>query len=533
MLPTVLSFIRKSLALALTLFFLQLPYSAMTQDQYWIFYKDKAGVAFNPYEYFDEKAIERRLLHNLPLDHSSDFPLNTDYTTQVENVVELAGFQSRWFNAQAVIAFPHQIEFIQSFEFVDSIVPLKRWEVKPAEKANYENSDWDLAEKNSLLRNQLENLEGEFFLQNKISGKGVRVAIFDVGFRGVDKHPAFEHIRSDGKILKTYDFVKKDEFVYDYGTHGRMVLSCIAGVYEKKMIGLATDSEFLLARTEYANREPFSEEVYWMEAAEWADKNGADIINSSLGYTHHRYFVSDMDGQKALVSRAATMAARKGILVINAMGNSGTDSWKYLAAPADADSILSIAAIDPNSLIHTSFSSFGPTADRRLKPNLTAFGHVMAAGSTGLNSTQGTSFSTPLISGFAACLKQLHPEKTAMELLQLMQESGHLYPYFDYAHGYGVPKASHFFSIKNENETPTFQLIPEEELLKIVVNKDLIDASKDYLFYHIETNKNYLSQYFVVKVSEPNVQNISLENIPKGSIIRVHYRSYTETFDVK
>ncbi len=499
------------------------------ESKYWVFYTDKKDVTFNPYAYFDAKAIERRQLQGISLFDSSDFPLNKHYTSLVENLAEQTGFESRWFNAQIVYANETQINAIQSLPFVKkTILITPSWsvpaEIKP-EDAEPESFAIDVD--SGLLQQQLANMGGEWFVENGITGKGVRVAVFDVGFKGVDEHAAFEHLRSNNRILKTYDFVKDNEFVYDYGSHGRSVLSCIAGIYQGKMIGLAPEAEFLLARTEYATREPLAEEEFWMAAAEWADRNGADIINSSLGYTHHRYFVSDMNGATSLVTRAANMAASKGILVVNSMGNSGSDSWKYLGAPADADSILSIGAIHPNTLMHTNFSSFGPTADRRLKPNLTAFGHVMAAGASELNSTMGTSFSSPLVAGFAACVKQMHPDKKVMELFDLMQQAGNLYPYFDYAHGYGVPQASKFFETDNQIAQNHFSIHNKAAEITIMVNPESIHQPKEYLYYHIETPKKYLSYYAVIQVTQEEALSIPREKLQPGSILRVHFRGQT------
>ena len=161
--------------------------------------------------------------------------------------------------------------------------------------------------------------------------------------------------------------------MFTVGIHGTMVLSCIAGIKMGKD-GIGYRSRFLLARTEI-NTEPAKEEVWWMQAVEWADKNGANVINSSLGYGKSRYYVEDMDGKQSLVSKAANMAAAKGMLVCNAMGNEGSDkAWRTLITPADADSVISVGGLNPATDKRIYFSSFGPTADGRLKPNVVAFG---------------------------------------------------------------------------------------------------------------------------------------------------------------
>src|SRR6185436_820200 len=110
-------------------------------------------------------------------------------------------------------------------------------------------------------------------------------------------------------IIATYNFISKNENVFSHNAHGLGTLSCITGILDSINIGLATGAEFLLARTEQATGEPFSEEENWLAAAEWADKHGANIISSSLGYSYQRYFNTEMNGKKSLVARAAAMAA--------------------------------------------------------------------------------------------------------------------------------------------------------------------------------------------------------------------------------
>ncbi|OPZ98138.1 MAG: Serine protease AprX [Bacteroidetes bacterium ADurb.Bin408] len=392
-----------------------------------------------------------------------------------------------------------------------------------------------------LLKKQLTRMQGQQFADNNINGKGVRIAVFDAGFPGVDKHEAFKHLRDGKKILKTWDFVKNREFVYAYSSHGTSTLSCITGIYKGIPIGLATESEFLLARTEMSNREPLSEEENWLAAAEWADKNGADIISSSLGYTYHRYFTKDMDGKKSLVTRAANMAASKGMLVINSAGNEGNTKWKFIGAPADADSVLSIGGIAPESNYRISFSSYGPTADKRMKPNVCAFGTAFVAGKVGFTTASGTSFSCPLISGFAACAWQTHRNLTNMELFKEIEKSGDLYPYFDYAHGFGVPQADYFIKCNTKSEISnippfTYEVkdgflevsitgFPEEDTLNVIT-----DEKEVLLYYNIQKPDNSLRFYYVIAVYSKKPLQIDLSKVPKGDKINLFYKRHLETY---
>jgi hypothetical protein len=306
-----------------------------------------------------------------------------------------------------------------------------------------------------------------------------------------------------------------------------MVLSCIAGMHEGKKIGLATDAEFLLARTEYKTKEPFSEEEYWLAAAEWADKNGAQIINSSLGYMHQRYFPKEMDGHTSLVSRAARMAVRKGILVVNSMGNEGAGDWKVLITPADVDSVLSIGGINPNTGYHTNFSSFGPSADHSRKPNVSAFGHVMAASSSGMEQTQGTSFSSPLVAGFAACVLSANPNYKNMHLFNEIEKSGSLYPFYDYAHGYGVPQASYFLS-KEKNENQQVRFVNTDSTIVVEVEQSVMDSGKvAILYYHIEGADGVLVKYAVIGIQQREVLILQKDSFKPGQKLRVHVNGQT------
>ncbi len=496
--------------------------STYGQQEYWVFFTDKANVEFNPYTYFDAKAIDRRIKNNIDLHHISDFPVNDNYLSEVAHLVEQTEIVSRWFNAVSVFASDDQIKHVTLLPFVDRVELMYASEGRVA---NFEDTITTEVT-DILLKEQLTSMGGDLFTKNEVTGKGVRVAVLDNGFKLVDQHAAFDHLRANNRIINTYDFIKKDDFVYDYGTHGRATLSCICGIYNGKKIGLASDVEVLLARTEYTKREPFAEEKFWLAAAEWADKNGADIISSSLGYTHHRYFTKDMDGKTSYVTRAANMAASKGILVVNSMGNEGAGNWEYMGAPADADSVLSIGAVNDKTYYHTSFSSFGPTSDKRLKPNVTAFGHVKAAGSKGLTKTQGTSFSCPLVSGFAACALQLNPDLKTMELFHKIEQSANLYPYFDYAHGYGIPQASFFLPTEKEAQE-TFRLDVREDEIVAVVLDTKINPEHNYLYYHIENNKGYLDKYAVIEVYQKEAFKFKKSDFSEGQILRVHYDGNT------
>lgn len=502
------------------------------QDAYWVYLGDKDGVSFDPYSFFDPKAISRRVQHQFDLNHIEDLPVRADYIKSVSGLVDTVIYASRWFNALGVWAAEDQIVEVGKLSFVIDIEKIE----SNAFPASTFSMNLD-SEPDPFVESQTSHLGGGIFREHGVNGKGVRIAILDAGFPGVNTHEMFEHIREDGRILKTWDFTSGNQNVYLANQHGANVLSCIAGIYDGQYYGLAPEAEFLLARTE-VRKEPFSEEIYWEAAMEWADQNGADIINSSLGYTHHRYFPEQMDGRTAFVSRAAVKAARRGILVVNAAGNEGDGSWKRIGAPADADSILTVGGINPNTGYHTSFSSYGPTSDFRLKPNVSAFGHVMAAGKADIDKTQGTSFSSPLVAGFAACVKQLSPGLTNMQLLYIIQESASLYPYYDYAHGYGIPQANFFFDKEKTDSlrtTPTFNAqIVHDEL--VVEGNELFDKilerGNDLLYLNFEKKDGVLTDYFVFKVTDRNMLRKDISLYTETKKLNIHFAGYTKTIEL-
>lgn len=501
--------------------------NAFSQDKYWVVFKNKK-TTFNPYKYFDKKAINRRIKNNLSLYDSIDFPLNPKYKATVNNIVDSISNETRWFNAIAVYADKSEIEKIKKLPFVKYIRPINLTTYLTCLEYNFDTTT--NTDKEWLRANQLDWMGVKDFEKNNITGKGVRIAIFDGGFPTVDVNPAFEHVRKNKRIIKTFDFTKKRENVYYSISHGTMVMSNICGIVNGKKLGLATDAEFLLAKTEVYT-EPFSEEENWLAAVEWADKNGADIINSSLGYTYQRYFPWDMNGT-SFVAQAANIAARKGILVVNAAGNEGDErSWKHLGTPADADSALSVGGIDPYTGVHISFSSYGPTADKRLKPNVCAFGEALVAGKNKLMPEYGTSFASPLVAGFSACAMQTRPKLTNMQLFNEIEKSANLYPYYDYAHGYGVPQAKYFTDgIKNSNSNKSFEFIDNYTSISIKI-LDNNNNGDNVLYYKIQDNNGIIDEYWAVEIKKNQSVTVNKKKY-KGKTLIAHYKGFNNSIKI-
>ena len=522
--------------------------AGMAQDKcYWVFFTDKNDTQFDPYTYFDAKAIERYRQCGADLYDISNYPLNTGYVSTVDGYATETFGESRWLNAVGITAtdenamriaqlpFVDRIQVIESSGTMASTSSLRGGTTKQSNLTSssqvgllrYARNDVPDAQY-EVLTDQLKRFGGQYFQEKGIDGKGLRICVMDGGFPKVDTHPAFKHLRDNHQILKTYNFPNKKEDVYGWSTHGTMVLSCIAGINDKgQKMGLATGAEFLLARTEI-DPEPFKEEVWWAQGAEWADKNGADIINSSLGYGKDRHWTKDMDGS-SYVAKAAQLAAEKGILICNSAGNEGDDSrWMTIITPADAENVLTVGGIDDDLVHynHISFSSYGPTADKRLKPNVVAFGHAKVANPSNDKFTDayGTSFSSPLTAGFCACAWQTKRNLTALQMKAEIEKSADLYPYFDYAFGYGVPQAAYFTGDLKPAER-SFNLVQEKDGVKIVVPK--VIENQD-VFINVEGTDGVLIGYYKV---HPDSTGIKLNNkdFGQGKKLNVCYNGFYDS----
>lgn len=502
---------------------------------YWVYFTDKKGSTFDPYSYFHHNTIERRINAGISLNEYTDYPLNETYVMSISKLCDSITIESRWMNAIKIWGCnEEQLIKINDFYFVKKVEPAFQATLQMASFNEVKTnviSDKDL----KLASKQLENMGLSAFKNAGITGRGVRVAVFDAGFPGLDKHEAFENHRAENRIVETWNFLKKNHQVYEGGKHGTMTTGCVAGISKEVQTGLAIDCELLLALTEFNIREPFREEEYWLAAAEWADKNGADIISSSLGYSFERYFYKDMNGQTSLVAKAARMATRKGILVVNSAGNEYSNPWQFIITPADVDSVLAVGGIDPETGYHISFSSIGPNSKNIMKPNVCAFGHVFTSTKNGFTQVDGTSFSCPLTAGFAACALQANPgmKGKPMDLFDLIQRNSSLYPYFDYMHGYGVPQAAKLLK-SEDDKSPTFDFdLRDDGLIIKLKETNLIDPvtqAKQPVYYHIENDKGIILDYYLITAEESEVLKFEFRLFKKGQKLMVHYNGYTASY---
>jgi subtilisin family serine protease len=366
--------------------------------------------------------------------------------TQIKQTGAKVWYSSRWYNAVLVEATAAQLTAIKALAIYKSVEFGKqlsnvRLAAKEALATKFGTEALDYGPSLS----QIQMLGVDKMHDLGYHGENMLIGVFDSGFQNSNTNTAMSPIYTENRVLGTYDFVKNEQSVYEDDSHGNNCFSIMAGYKTGGLIGPAYKASYLLYRTEDAPTETKVEEANWLVAAERADSAGVDIISTSLGYTEFdnaadNYTYAQMNGKTTLISRAATWAARVGMLVVAANGNEGNSAWKFLSAPADADSVLAVGAV--NSVrVPAIFTSFGPSADGRIKPDVSAQGvtTILSSTSSAIVGGNGTSYSTPLVAGLAAGLWQAYPHLTAQQVIQCLRRAGHLYQTPTAQLGYGVP----------------------------------------------------------------------------------------------
>ena len=443
-------------------------YAFSQYSRYILSLTDKKGTQHqlsNPSTFLSPKSIAKRTKFNISLD-STDLPVSKIYLDSILGAGKVTLINtSKWLNQVLIQTTDAQALLkISSFTFVK-----KRQAIafKPSKQAvpDFIEEITDLNKATETTNSNLNSLqygnsgkqiqihEGEYLHNLGFKGQNVSIAVLDGGFFNYNAIKAFDSVRSSGRIKATWDFVDNNNQVQEDDPHGMYCFSILAANLPGIFVGSAPEADYYLYRTEDVKSEFPVEEQNWLAAAEKADSLGIDIISSSLGYTTFddpafNYGYDDMNGKNTIVTRGAAMAFRKGILVMNSAGNSGTNSWKFIGAPADGEQVLAVGAVNITRQV-APFSSYGPTFDQRIKPDIVSVGWGTALiNASGLPASgNGTSFSNPNIAGLIACLWQAFPEMRNNEIIDAVRKSGDMYANPDSRSGYGLPNMQKAFGL--------------------------------------------------------------------------------------
>ncbi len=518
-----------------SLFIFLISLQLFAQEDAWVFLKDKpSSAAFlaTPLTMLSQRALDRRTRQNIALD-SKDIPIEATYYNQIKSATGITVLaKSKWLNALHVQGTQVNINnlktsfsFIQSIEFADNSLNTngkkfpKSNTITKRQKFNQTTTDFNYGN----TKNQTEMLKADFLHQQNFTGNGMVIAVIDAGFPNVNSLSAFARIRNNNKILGGYDFVNRSTNFYSGHNHGTNVLSTIAGYIDGQFVGTAPDASFYLFRTEDSSQEVPLEESLWVEAAERADSLGVDVINTSLGYStfdesRYNYSYADLNGQTTFITRGAEIGATRGMIIVNSAGNEGNKTWKYISAPADAISVFTVGAVNATKVI-APFSSFGPTSDNRIKPDVAAQGqdvYVLDENTGTPRTSNGTSFSSPIMAGVVACFWQAFPNLTNTQIMQKIRESADRYNNPHEQYGYGVPNFQNAYtvlSIDHQDFVKNTSVFPNPVTNQIIIQTSVKDLQQVQIQIYTIIGK---------KVFEQNglkTKTIDLSNLKNGIYI--------------
>lgn len=417
---------------------------------YRLYLKDKNHSPFTlsrPDAYLSQRALERRKRQGIAVD-STDLPVSPAYVESVRSAGLMVLGTSRWHNTILVSSPTDNVrEEVRKLPFVKRCLKLY---VSPDSMLFIPRSNIEQLKPNDSVSHsiygdgwkQIKPTNGYKLHELGFRGKGKLIAILDAGFHNADRIPAMKAI----PVVATADFApRRAQSIFAEHYHGTMVLSVMGTNQRGKMTGTAPEADYALIRTEDTNTETRAEEDSWTMGAEYADSIGADLINSSLGYTHWDGdsigpYYRDLNGRTSFVSQTASMLASKGIVLCSAAGNEGCTQWHKISVPADANDILTVGAVSQDSTIAL-FSSLGPSQDGRVKPDVCGPGEGVSVidGAGALTTNSGTSFASPIICGLVACLWQALPGLNAKQIIDIVRSSADRHQWPDNVFGYGIP----------------------------------------------------------------------------------------------
>lgn len=417
--------------------------------KYRVSLKDKSGSVYSvdkPQDFLSERALERRNRQNLSIDET-DLPVSSLYIKELLSVGTHLVTTSKWNNTVVLeVSDTLLMDKVKKLSFVSDVK--KVWtqpDSIPARnkkrKKEVTNEVKETGYRYGKAFRQINIHGGDSLHAAGFTGKGMHVAVIDAGFYNADRIKFFQKM----DLLGTRDFVNPCSDIYEENSHGMKVLSCMAANIEHVFVGTAPEASYWLLRSEDQDTEQPVEEDYWAAAIEFADSVGVDVVNTSLGYYefdqgYPAYRYRDLDGRYSLMSRSASLAANKGMVVVCSAGNAGRGSWKKITPPGDSEHVITVGALTKN-LMNAEFSSIGNTFDGRIKPDVMAIGqNSVVSGTDGrVSKANGTSFASPTMCGIVVCFWQACPWLTAKEVVKAVQQAGDRVDYPDNIYGYGVP----------------------------------------------------------------------------------------------
>lgn len=496
----------------------------------WVYFNDKPSSATflaNPLTMLTQRSLDRRIAQNISLD-ITDVPVEQTYITQITAATGITVMaKSKWLNALHIRGTQANIQALTGLSFVNHVT-FANHSLNPGGRISQNSNKIQAVNKNLEAQvaynyggsqNQIEMLNGHLLHQQNFTGQGKIIAVLDSGFIGVDTAAPFQSLITNNQILGGYNFPDANTNYFFRHNHGTNVLSTMGGFVDGQLVGTAPNAQYYLFITEDINSENPLEESYWVEGAELADYYGVDVINSSLGYFDydnpaysHQY--DDMIGNKTFASRGANMAFNKGIVVVISAGNSGATANPHIGTPADAIGALTIGAVN-NLEVYASFSSIGPSFDGRVKPDVCAKGAGTTVSSPAgtIYTSNGTSFSSPVLAGMVATFWSAVPNLTSQQVVNFIKQSADNYNVPNNQKGYGVPD---------------FQLA-----LANALNLEIIESNQNFLVYpnpaenqinfQLENNQkgivylyDVLGQKIVEKEISKNNNSIDIQNLSNG-----------------
>jgi len=410
--------------------------------------KDKGTTSFSvnkPEEFLSPKSIERRRKQNLSV-NESDLPISADYIKEIEKTGAIVVAKSKWLKTVTIKCSDFFLmDKLKQLPFVEDVVLVwttnKPVVLNAKKYINRVSPVLNNSSIDSIYGSAFDNInlnKGQVLHNLGFKGAGIDIAVIDAAFVGITSNPQLKNIHIKG----AKSFIYEDQDPYGTDDHGVWTTSCMATNMPGYYVGTAPEANYWLLRSEDINSEYPVEQDYWVAAIEYADSVGVDVVNTSLYYTSsnfapYKYKFEDLDGKTEIATQGANMAADKGILIVCCAGNES--SW--VGTPCDSPNVLAVGAVNNKGMI-SDFSSFGLTVDGRIKPDVVALGSgaaVISQTGTYIDYRYGTSYSSPILCGLAACLWQANPQLTNKQLIDIIRKSADRYNNPQLPYGYGIP----------------------------------------------------------------------------------------------